>query len=669
MSRISLSPDALRDQIESLNSIDKPTIRVLIYTDDPKKIQEPGNFGIAEFRKQLAAHPPAFANIDLTPVVSRNSGPNISQHADRTIDTELNQNLYHEVWFFGLHQINKDKYRFQFPGGGGPRSELTKLEVTALEQWMRVDPADGSKGIGVLMSGDHANPPPDQQPISGATKFCPPNLDHKTFLSLGRALGINVPRAKFLRVWEGPPTHCEEDSFNTLFPPPNEIDASPQQLTLPRFDQYGNPNPAGEPHNVFRGKNGEWIQVLPDHEHEGAVVVPKDFPEDVWPSTGKIQPAPKYIAFGTDHRSGRRLNLLAAYDGDAVGLGRIISDSSWHHYLNFNLESLGVDNLDVPAADQIGQYYSNLVVWLAPQQVRTRMANAMFTWLATHPRMIEEISAGALNIGNAALRLLRQVASDCEINELLVAACPEDLRRTSETFIFPHEPVMSELPTVEVLIGSIIGKYFEHVASQDEGTKVNEGQLASIVHEGFAHAFLVQARSAGTHLQGSLSRLRCFGQKYISRDLDRIFEVLQSVNLEKEDLEMNGTTTDYDFDMVLDNENHDTEKFKLKLHEECLGLPICRLWGELTSSESSEVFNMQGFRVDRMVYLEIPEFRKVKILLGGIRDRNDDLMLRFVADDPDEPHAEARKKAAVNPDVGDTGTGTANQTRRTDSDA
>lgn len=662
MSRTSLSPDALRDQTESLNSLDKPTIRVLIYTDDPNKIQENGNFGIRELRRQLAAHPPAFANIDLRPVVSRNSGPNINQHADRTLDHELDQNQatpYHEVWFFGLHQINKDEYRFEFPGGGGPRSELNAAEVAALTRWMSVDPADGSKGIGVLMSGDHANPPPDQQPISGATKFCPPGLDHQTFLSLGRALGINVPRAKFLRVWQGPPTHCEEDSFNTLFPPPNEIDASPQQLNLPRFDQYGNPNPAGEPHNVFRGKNGEWIQVLPDHEHEGAVFVPKDFPEDVWPSTGKIQPVPKYIAFGTDHRSGRSLKLLAAYDGHAVGLGRIISDSSWHHYLNFNLQSLGADDLGVQAADQIGQFYSNLVVWLAPPQVRTSMTNAMFTWLATHPRMIEEISAGPLNIGNLALRLLRQVATDCEINELLVAACPEDLRRKSETFIFPHEPVVSELPTVEVLIGSIIGKYFEHLAGQDEGKKVTEEQLASIIHNGFAHAFLLNAYSAATQLYGSLSILSGFVQKQLPSDLLSIFQVMQTVNLEKENLTMASTRTDYQFEITLDS-NGDTESFSLELNEECLGLPICRLWGELRSG-SSEVFTVQGFRVANLMHFEIG-FRRVKIVMGGVRRGNDDLFMRWVAVEPDGALARIPEMVAINPDVGETGTGTGNQT-------
>ena len=49
MSRIPLSPDALQDQTESLNRLDKPSIRVLIYTDDPNKIREDGNFGIREY--------------------------------------------------------------------------------------------------------------------------------------------------------------------------------------------------------------------------------------------------------------------------------------------------------------------------------------------------------------------------------------------------------------------------------------------------------------------------------------------------------------------------------------------------------------------------------------------------------------------------------------------
>lgn len=639
----------------------KPAIRVLIYTDDDTKINETSHFGIREFRRHLEAHQPAFAVIDLQPLVSRNSGPQLSQHADRKLNYELNRDPkepYHEVWFFGLHQKNKPTYKLKFPGGGGPRSELELDEVTALEEWMSVDSKNGSKGIGVLMSGDHANPPPDKQVTSGSTKFCPPDLDHREFLGLGRALGVNVPRAGFLRQWQGPPTHCEEDSSNTLFPPPSEIDRLAQQLTLLRFDQNGQPSSTGKPHQVFHGKNGEWIQVLPDHEHEGAVILPANFPEKIWPRK-QIQPMPRYIALGTDHRTGRSLNILAAYDGDAVGVGRIISDSSWHHYFNANLNGLSVDDQDVPAADQIGQLYSNLVVWLAPVEVRRAMARTMFRWLGDHTRMIEEIGAGPLNIGNAALQLLRKVASDCEIHELLLAACPEQLRQQSETFNFPHEPEMSHLPTVEVLIGSIISKYFEQVAEEDDSSDVSEEQLTEIIRKGFIDAFVINAYSAATSFYHGLSLWSSFAENCITSEVILTFLGSLQSRSEKEKMEMI-TTTPYFFTITEDRDGS-SELFDMELIEECLSAPLCRLSGTLKPRETPGSFDLSGFRVGAFVHFEIP-FRKAKLVMNGVRDDNDDLYMRYVGAALDHPLSKSEATFAVNPDVGDTGTGTGNQT-------
>ena len=37
-----------RDDYDLLNDIDRPTIRVLIYTDDPEMVGEDGIFGISE---------------------------------------------------------------------------------------------------------------------------------------------------------------------------------------------------------------------------------------------------------------------------------------------------------------------------------------------------------------------------------------------------------------------------------------------------------------------------------------------------------------------------------------------------------------------------------------------------------------------------------------------
>ena len=47
------------------------------------------------------------------------------------------------------------------------------------------------------------------------------NPDVNTFLCLACALGQDVPRARQLRAWVGPPTNGPkpEDMFNTLAPP------------------------------------------------------------------------------------------------------------------------------------------------------------------------------------------------------------------------------------------------------------------------------------------------------------------------------------------------------------------------------------------------------------------------------------------------------------------
>ena len=665
-----------RDDYDLLNDIDRPTIRVLIYTDDPEMVGEDGIFGISELRSQLAAHPPAFARIELSSVISRNSDASPNHHADHKIDDELSKHPdqpYHEVWFFGVHQANKPEYKLKFPGGGGPRSELEPDEIAALEDWMCVDQKDGSKGIGVLVSGDHADPPPDEQPISGPDKFCPPDIPHKRFLGLGRALGKRIPRAGLLRKWEGPPTHCVEDSFNTLFPPPDQMDPRPQRLILPRFDEYGNPSPAGDPHELFRGRGSDWISVLPDHQHEGAVIVPNKFPTEVWPRCHDTQPIPRVIAYGTDRRTGCRLNILAAYNGDAAGVGRIISDSSWHHYFNVNLKFLSARHLHMPAADQIGQFFSNLVVWLAPLAIRRAMARSMFIWLATHPLMMEEISSGPLNIGNLSLQLLRQVASDCEIHELLVAACPQTLRQRFETFNFSHEPKMSQLPTVEVLLGSIISKYFEAVGQKYDNVGFCDAQLGTIIHNGFTHAFLVNGMSAATFAYQSLFMLMSFQLDSISSEVLRTFERLESLRLaiqHRKEKQMNAYNEPLAFLITLDKGGAEIFTLTLEVdHSLCkpfepMHLSICPLSGSLTSD--SERYEVRGslVRPHNAIYFEFP-FRRVRMIMGGIQTEGGDIVTRFVAVAPDMDFLKNTKLSMdvpINPDEGDTGTGTGTQT-------
>jgi len=105
------------------------------------------------------------------------------------------------------------------------------------------------------------------------------------------------------------------------------------------------------------------IAVLPAHPHEGAVSVPKGAKARV-------------IAVGQSTLTGRAFNLAVAFD-DNGGNGRAIADSSFHHFLDYNLNpSLGCPSfVTEPAGDGMSKnsaarqdtyaYFRNLAAWLS----------------------------------------------------------------------------------------------------------------------------------------------------------------------------------------------------------------------------------------------------------------------------------------------------------------
>ena len=136
--------------------------------------------------------------------------------------------------------------------------------------------------------------------------------------------------------------------------------------------------------NYHSGSNGDWqsievldplhpvmsnpkntsrkITMLPAHPHEGAISVPKGAKARV-------------IATGKSKLTGRNFNIAVAFEGN--GGGRAIADSSFHHFLDYNLdpgrgcpsfvtESPGDGMLKNTAArDDAFAYFRNLAAWLS----------------------------------------------------------------------------------------------------------------------------------------------------------------------------------------------------------------------------------------------------------------------------------------------------------------
>jgi hypothetical protein len=461
------APIEASSSLHNLPISEKPTIRILLYTDDPQEIVKgpAADLGLGLMINHLMGHAPAFANLSIT-YEPRYKG--LGSKANNKINVVLDNadaknEPFDQVWVFGLHQVNRKSFSLGV-GKGGPESELDKAEISAFERRM-------DAGLGVLITGDHANRSPTDIVPLDPNSTCDDPCRGERFLGLGRALGRCIPRAGELRDWEGKPTAQPRFSFNTQVVISGtdvddtgfQQDATPQQLILQSFNDKGRPSLTGQPHPLFFYRQGHAIRLFPDHLHEGAVVVPDSLSER-WPKKAGVQPQPRVVAYGLDKRNGNLLKLVAAYDGDFVGAGRVVADSTWHHYFNVNLRSFRHPGAPFSATDQIGQYYRNLALWLTPLKLRVKMTEVMARWIAQQPSIAElvgprpsKLLSEMMNTGVAAMELLTEVASACEIHELFQTLVPESKRRGYEAFYFPEKGfALSPLPSKELLLGALV---------------------------------------------------------------------------------------------------------------------------------------------------------------------------------------------------------------------
>ncbi len=169
------------------------------------------------------------------------------------------------------------------------------------------------------------------------------------------------------------------------------------------------------PHPLLCSPDGA-IKWLPDHMHEGQCEVPGNLAGRTFTLDGKTLReypdlagtplAPEVIAEGvvipghaspslfgdhfneTNPSTGQRFGVIGAWDGHRVGKGRVVVDSTWHHFFNINLTGDLFLSDDLPPDDQrlhgfftlqngqrlpnvaykkIQYYYRNLIYWLIPK--------------------------------------------------------------------------------------------------------------------------------------------------------------------------------------------------------------------------------------------------------------------------------------------------------------
>jgi hypothetical protein len=182
----------------------------------------------------------------------------------------------------------------------------------------------------------------------------------------------------------------------------NQSDAVPQAIV-----------PASSPAHPILRRNGSDVLVFPDHMHEGQTLgeVPDyDYTQSVpidgqmfaeFPVVAAHRELPRVIATGQTQTyasryadsnvsldstpsSAKTVNTLSVYDGRTVGVGRVVTGATFHHYVDINLTGdsdlttaaqlarTGPDaakgqgfNADASTFAQIKQVFVNITEWLA----------------------------------------------------------------------------------------------------------------------------------------------------------------------------------------------------------------------------------------------------------------------------------------------------------------
>ena len=276
----------------------------------------------------------------------------------------------------------------------------------------------------------------------------------------------------------------------------DQSDDIPQPLDLLLYSTHLSALRAARyPHPLLCGRTGR-IEVFPDHPHEGECRVPDDVTQtwggaDEYPvDAGGTRIVPEVIAWsrvpaGNNARGsktatiGHTFGAISAYDGHRTGTrGRVVCDSTWHHFVNVNLigvvEGGGFDEFDEPGEhaskhdgflsspagiavlNKIKNYFTNIGVWIAPPE-RIRCFNRFAWWelvyadrimeaaLASPDIPLREIPPSTLMfIGTHARDVFGRRASQCQTLEWLLDWI-KDFKLIEVRWIDPWDPVTRRL--------------------------------------------------------------------------------------------------------------------------------------------------------------------------------------------------------------------------------
>lgn len=343
---------------------------------------------------------------------------------------------YQQVWCFGFKPSNSGS---SDDGEIDLTSSLpaSNAELNKLDEWMT------TKKGGLFGTGDHH--------------------------FLGASMCRKIPRLGTMRRWtnaDGAPPQGRSDRPNpqnridTLRPPSAAyLPGAPGQQSMNNTPHQGDltvqpirwvPESSHwhsvfyrhkRPHPVLCHPELGPIDVMPDHAHEGLCVPSPDLAankkfkaEREYPDAidGGDQPRPKIIAYGSNlsqpsyifgkgPQPARDDNpMIAVYDGHQAGVGRVATDSTWHHWMDVNIEAIAL--ADTTDWKKIKRYFQNLAVWLNPPGYSTSCFHVAV--IASHFETVGfqeyALTASITELGSALRNHLHYHYGPCWVTEWVI---------------------------------------------------------------------------------------------------------------------------------------------------------------------------------------------------------------------------------------------------------